>query len=257
MSYGWTESLWINHDSFKASLAALEEIALARLAVLSHTLVIERLKVTNPLLPGALNDHLNYDQPGRYAQDARPAWILLLVRLQHEGFSTRYNLGGVPIDVASARGVHPSPEWQAAFDGFAERVKQHCVMVNEARERRDDRQNLPLSSITQEHGRARIIAAVDCFDAADVYQRVRVKLSGITPQPSLNGSHEVYVLDSRTALTTRAMTVRPNITSGFIAIRKQQKLVHPISKVSIVRASSRKRGYGHDYPSPGRRKRRS
>jgi hypothetical protein len=37
---GWTESLWIDKDSFDASLAALEEIAAPRLAVLPKGFVI-------------------------------------------------------------------------------------------------------------------------------------------------------------------------------------------------------------------------
>jgi hypothetical protein len=253
--YGWTESLWINGDSFPASLAALEEIAVPRLAILPAGFVIERLKVTNPLLPRAVADHWNYNQGGQYEGEARPAWTLLLVRLQHESFSTRYNLGGVPKDVASAQGIHPTPAWQAAFDRFAGLIQKHCVMVNEQREQEGGEEAVPIS-LTQEHALARITTAVDFFEAADVHRRVRVKLSGAGLPPSLGGSQDVHVLDSRNALTTTVTTLDPNLPGGGITIRKQQKLIHPVSKVSILRVSSRKRGYGHGYPSPGRRKRR-
>src|SRR5262249_25101810 len=145
--YGWTESLWINQDSFHSSLVALEEIAVPRLAILPKGFTIERIKVTNSLLPRACNDHPNYNQEGRYQSDARTVWTILLLRFQHEGYSTRYNLGGVPNDAVSARGVHPSPTWQTAFDSFAEMIKKHCVMVNENRGRRGELPSRPLASI--------------------------------------------------------------------------------------------------------------
>jgi hypothetical protein len=253
--YGWTESLWINGDSFPASLAALEEIAVPRQAILPAGFVIERLKVTNPLLPRAVEDRWHYNQEGQYQGEARPAWTLLLVRLQHETFSTRYNLGGVPKDVASVRGIHPTPAWQAAFDRFAALIRKHCVMVNEQRERDGEEAAVPVS-FSQEQAWARITTAVDFFAAADVHQRVRVKLSGAGLPPALTGSQDVLVLDSRNALTPTVITLDPNLPAGGISIRKQQKLIHPVSKVSILRVSSRKRGLGHGYPSPGRRKRR-
>ncbi|HKB36503.1 MAG TPA: hypothetical protein VKD72_08625 [Gemmataceae bacterium] len=251
--YGWTESLWINRDSFETSLAALEEIADARVAILPKGFLIERLKVTNPLLPYALDDHPNYDQAGRYPHDARPAWTLLLLRFQHEGFSTRYNLGGVPNDVASAGGVSPSAEWQAALDRFAVAIKKHCVMVNKDRE---PRQNTPLLSVAPEGNALRITTTTDCFDASDVNQWIQVTISGVLEYPALNGDHYVFVIDRRNAITPNSTGVPSNVRTGSVAMREQKKVVNPISKVSILRVSSRKRGLGHGYPPPGRRKRR-
>ena len=58
-------------------------IPVGRLAILPSGFAIERLKVTNPLLPRAVADR-NYNQKGGYDHDARPVWTILLLRLQHD-----------------------------------------------------------------------------------------------------------------------------------------------------------------------------
>jgi hypothetical protein len=254
--YGWRESLWINQDSFNASLAALEEIAVARLAILPRGFQIERLLVTHPQRPGVPRDHPNYNQMGRYEQEARPAWTVLLLRFEHEGFRTTYYLGGVPRDAASASGAHPPREWQAAFDAFEGMIRKHCVMVNAERERSQEGQNLLLVDISQDGGRLRIAAAADVFEVADRGRRVPIQLVDVVLRPSLNGRHNVVVLDSRNAVVENRFGEFPAITGANLRIRKPKKVVNQISKVSILRVSSRKRGLGHGYPSPARRKRR-
>jgi len=249
LPYGWKESLWIKHDSLQASLKALEEIAEPRLALLPKGFMIERLQVTNPLVPRACVDNFHYHQAGRYEKEARPAWELLLLRLQHDCFSTRYNLSGLPVDVTGAMGIHPSPEWQTAFDEFAAALKRHCVMVNEVRDRPQNRLARTMGNVTPEGATLRLTTAEDFFDAADVRQKMRIKVDATEPL-WLNGTFDVVVVDSRTAHFVGEF---PNVAGGPVAIRKQQKLVHPISSITILRVSSRKRGYGHDYPRPGRR----
>jgi hypothetical protein len=66
----------------------------------------------------------------------------LLLRCEHLGYHTKYNLGGVPKDIANTLGIHPTDTWQAAFDRFTETLKRHCVMVN--------RKHLPRASDSTE-----------------------------------------------------------------------------------------------------------
>ena len=247
--YGWTESLWINRGSFDASLAALQEVAVGRLAILPKAFSLGRIKVTNPLLPRAVADrHVN--ERGGYDCDARPVWSTLLLRFQHEGYNTRYNLGGVPADAVSGAGVHPTEAWQAAFRGFEAAVKRHCVMVNEGLKRCMSVPGTP-AVVSQEHSVMKITAAEDFFGEA--HREARVILSGAVAQPSLNGVHEVWVRDARNAATTRAMTVAPEAAAAPVTIHWYEKLMNPISKVAILRLASHKRGMGHSYPPPGRR----
>jgi hypothetical protein len=128
---GWNESLWINQPTFADSLSAFEALAERRLDLLPKTVLLVALRVTNPLLPHA-SKFSQRDQFGNYASD-RPAhfpWVSLLLRFNYAGYHTMYTLGGVPRDLADITGLHPTTNWQAAFERFVEVIRQHCVLVN-------------------------------------------------------------------------------------------------------------------------------
>ena len=253
--FGWTESLWVNNPSFDASLTALEEIADRRLMMLPKGVVIERMKVTNPRFLRACVDSSLTNLKGKYDFDYRTAWTVLLLRFQGNGFSTNYNLGGVPKDIANITGIHPTEQWQAGFDRFVETIKRHCVMVNERQ-----KEKVQIQGITQTaSGQVKISMAVDFFDAAHVQIKngcfARIRLSGVIQQRSLNGTHSVQILDTKNAVTTKQIAILPNLTGGFVTTMAA-KTINPIESVTLTRVSSRKRGYGHSYPRRGRARNR-
>jgi len=166
-AYGWNENVWLNRPNFAASLAALQERAARRLALSTPAVRVVGLRVTNPrLLRASAFD--TFDRSGAY-QSARPThlpWVLLLLRLcNNQGYHTRYNLGGVPKDVANIQGVHPPEAWQAAFHECAEALKRHCVMVN--------RRHAPREAAAGEAPREAVVNAIEEVSIGGVTTRKR------------------------------------------------------------------------------------
>ena len=223
--------------------------------LLPTKIVIERLKVTNPRLLRAGLDSSLTNLKGKYDFDYRTAWTILLLRVQGNGFSTKYNLGGIPKDIANITGIHPPTQWQASFDRFVETIKRHCVMVNERQ-----KEKVPILGITQTaSGQVKISMAVDFFDQGHVKIEhgcfARIRLSGVIPQRSLNGTHSIQILDTKNAVTTKQIAILPNLTGGFVTTMAA-KTINPIESVTLMKVSSRKRGYGHSYPRRGRARNR-
>jgi hypothetical protein len=128
--FGWGESLWVNKPTFEASLAALQELATRRLALLRPTIRIVTLRVTNPRLPRASRVHA-FNEAGRYEGQSGTPWATLSLRFESGVCYANYPQGGVPGGMRRGLAGLPPGAWQQAFfDRYVEAVKEHCVLVN-------------------------------------------------------------------------------------------------------------------------------
>jgi hypothetical protein len=129
--YGWGESLWINKPTFEAGLAVLEELAAKRIALSPPGISIVGLRVTNPDIYRASRvSNLRLEGTFQSEKGLDFHSNSLLVRFAGGNYYTNYNLGGLPRGMHRQMGLQATREWQRLFQGYAEAIKEHCVIVN-------------------------------------------------------------------------------------------------------------------------------
>lgn len=251
--YGWSESYYVDGETFAIAKAEAEELGKVRLGLCGLGVSMDAVRISDTTLfrdyglsPLGLSTG---EEDTTSASHVKP-YNSLLCNLVNGPYRNRVFLRGIPSgDYLGDDPLNLGAAWNKAFNAWKASLKKNNIKM-----RLQDRFNLAIQgTIVAADTMGPITVTLD--KDSTMQDGDQIVIRGAQGQTSINGRHFVSRVTARTFVVRNTLSVAPYLGKGVW--RAVQYIYQTINDVVPIREVSRRTGRPFDTPVGRRRKARS